>query len=387
MADGSDVVVVGGGVIGAACARELAERGVQVTLIERAELAGAASGRNLGLWSTPYDPMLVPMARAGLQSYLAIVDDAPLPVFLDREAIGILSTIGEEEKEAAQVDRDAAAAVGVTSEHLDPQQLRRLEPELRPDLAGAWLLHDGHRLDPAALTVALALRAKELGAVIRHHLSVRALLRQGDRVAGVATDEGTVEAGTVVLAAGPWSQDLLRTLDLRIPITGARGWLVRLRPPRTLISHWIEGAARSLFRASVGEVAAGAFAEGVPEPDVGTMLQPAPDGSIVAGASRQAVVTNEPDDAGVPHAIVRGAISMLPALAEAAVVSAWWGVRPMSPDERPLVGRLAEGLIVATGHGSEGVILAAGTGQLVAAAITGDEPPFNPAPFDPGRFA
>jgi glycine/D-amino acid oxidase-like deaminating enzyme len=98
------------------------------------------------------------------------------------------------------------------------------------------------------------------------------------------------------------------------------------------------------------------------------------------------VITPEAEEPGIPARIVRGAIRLVPALAEAEVRSAWWGIRPLTPDERPTVGRLAEGLSVAAGHGSEGVILGAGTGQLVAAQLLGEDPPFDPEPFDPGRF-
>ncbi|HEY6568349.1 MAG TPA: FAD-dependent oxidoreductase, partial [Actinomycetota bacterium] len=80
------------------------------------------------------------------------------------------------------------------------------------------------------------------------------------------------------------------------------------------------------------------------------------------------------------------AIQLVPAIAEARVLSSWWGLRPLSPDERPFVGAVREGLHVATGHGSEGVILGAGTAQLVASQLTGATPPFDPAPFDPLRF-
>ena len=77
---------------------------------------------------------------------------------------------------------------------------------------------------------------------------------------------------------------------------------------------------------------------------------------------------------------------MVPALADAEIRSAWWGIRQLTPDERPVVGRIGEGLSIACGHGSEGVILGAGTGQLVAAQLLGDDAPFDPEPFDPGRF-
>jgi glycine/D-amino acid oxidase-like deaminating enzyme len=98
------------------------------------------------------------------------------------------------------------------------------------------------------------------------------------------------------------------------------------------------------------------------------------------------VITPEAEEPGVPARIVRGAIRLVPALAEAEIRSAWWGIRPLTPDERPAIGRLGDGLSIAAGHGSEGVILGAGTSQLVAAQLLGDDPPFDPAPFDPGRF-
>src|SRR4029077_3384685 len=101
---------------------------------------------------------------------------------------------------------------------------------LSPDLSEGWLLHDARRLDPAALTVALALMAKDLGARIDTHLAVRSITTAGGIVRGVVTDAGPVPADKVILAAGPWSGALLRPLGFHIPITGARGWLVQAAP-------------------------------------------------------------------------------------------------------------------------------------------------------------
>ena len=84
--------------------------------------------------------------------------------------------------------------------------------------------------------------------------------------------------------------------------------------------------------------------------------------------------------------LLAAAIQLVPALGRATLLSSWWGVRPLSPDERPFVGAVREGLMVATGHGSEGVILGSGTAQLLAALLAGEVPPFDPAPFDPLRF-
>jgi glycine oxidase len=120
--------------------------------------------------------------------------------------------------------------------------------------------------------------------------------------------------------------------------------------------------------------------------DLFPMIQPAPDGSIVVGSSREPALTAEAHGLDVPRSVARQAVRLVPALAEALVISTWSGVRPVSPDERPLIGRLAEGLVVATGHGSEGVILGGGTALLVRAIATDEELPFDPTPFDPFRF-
>lgn len=128
------------------------------------------------------------------------------------------------------------------------------------------------------------------------------------------------------------------------------------------------------------------FADGVETHEVSPMIQPAPDGSILLGTSREPALGADAGGSVVPRSIAREAIRLVPSLAEAPVVATWSGVRPLSPDERPLIGPLAEGLFVATGHGSEGVILGGGTGKLVAAMVLGEEPPFDPGPFDPARF-
>jgi glycine/D-amino acid oxidase-like deaminating enzyme len=116
------------------------------------------------------------------------------------------------------------------------------------------------------------------------------------------------------------------------------------------------------------------------------MIQPSPDGTVLLGTSREPALTAEPLELELPRRLMREAIRLVPALARAPVIATWSGVRPMSPDERPLIGWIREGLLVATGHGSEGVILGGGTARQVAALVAGDEPPFDPAPLDPLRF-
>src|SRR3989454_5807815 len=238
------VIVVGGGVIGCACAAELAGRGASVTLLERAELAAGASGRNHGLLLSPLDPALVPMARASAEAYDELAKDSPIPFRLDPETLGFLLVAGDDDAERAsgKEEAEAAAACGVPVDAVDASEIHRLEPGLASDLVEGWLFDDARRLDPAALTVALALRARRDGGEVRTSTVVRSLIADGDAVRGVVTDQGALEGDVVVLAAGPGAPSLPRTVGLRSPITRGRGWLGHLAPPRPVVSRGVSRA-------------------------------------------------------------------------------------------------------------------------------------------------
>jgi D-hydroxyproline dehydrogenase subunit beta len=386
-----DVVVVGGGIIGVSCAFELARAGASVTLLEREELAFGASGRNQGLWVLPEHDAAVPLARLSLDAYLELAPAAPLEVPIDREPVGIV-LVSEDDAmlPGARAAVEHARAHGVGVDDLDEGAVRELEPVVTPELAGAWLLHDGYRTDPAALTVAFALLARDHGAEIRRHLGVRSIVVADGRARGVVTDDGRIDADVTVVAAGPWSGGVLDRTGHRLPVTGARGWLVRVGPladpPRHLIEggwrdpeHWDWSGAPMTVRRVLDD--------GLSAPSVSSLLHPhVEDGTVLVGSTRQEWLTPEPDSASAVVELLRAATRIVPSLADAAVLSSWWGVRPLSADGLPLVGPLADGLIVATGHGSEGVILGAGTGRLVASMVLGTDPPVDPSPFDPLRF-
>ncbi len=387
----ADILVIGGGIIGAACASEFARRGADVTLVERDELAAHASGRNQGLWILPDDAATVAMARLSLGRYVDVASEAPIDVQLDPEPIGeILVARDDAERATAVAAVKLAEREGVRVDSLDPAALTGAEPAIEGEVADAWLIHSGHRLDPGALTVALALDARAHGATVRHHLNARTLVRRGDRIVGAVTDDGVIEADTTVVAGGPWSSTLLEPLGVSLPVTGALGWLIRLGPAPIRIEHLVRAEppvahrqGRAPGRPRVSEI----LRDGTPRSEVATIVLPRRDGSVLVGSSRQVWLTPEPSEADVLGRMLAAAARLMPSLREAGVVSTWWGVRPLSPDERPFVGPVMDGLAVATGHGSEGVILGAGSAALLAAQIAGEETPFEPGPFAPLRFA
>src|SRR3954465_11283923 len=382
-----DVVIIGGGVVGAACAYELARRGAGVVLVGCAELAAGASGRNQGCFVLSDDPPLRPMSAGSLAMYRDVIETSDVPVRFDPDPVGHLMVAtahpGVEALRSRVAEREAA---GTHAERLDDAALRDIEPALAPNLSEAWLLDQGRRIDPGALTVALALAARANGAGVRTHCTARDVVEEGSRVTGVVTDEGIIHAGAIVLAAGPWSAPLARKRGIVLPVTGARGWIVELNGTPGLLRHLIEEEDGDWGERETAPTAA-ELADAPPrQPGGSALLHQSYDGAIVCGASHHLALRSEAEDVDAPARIARRAARVAPTLAHLTVRGIRWGIRPMSPDDRPLVGWLRDGLLAATGHGPEGVLLAGGTAQL-AASMVRDEPfPFDAEAFDPFRF-
>src|SRR5690348_11629314 len=221
MSGHADVAIVGGGVIGCGIAAELAGRGAKVVLVERAQIAAAASGRNHGLLFHPGDASLDAVASASTASYRELAATSPLDLALDAEPFGLVIVASTEEDWAA-ADREAqgAARAGCAGERLDEGGMRSLEPALAPGVLAGFGVADRDRADPAALTLALAEKARAAGAEIRTCTEAKQVLTADRSVRGIAADGGVIAAPVVVDAAGPWAAKLARTAGVgaQIPI-------------------------------------------------------------------------------------------------------------------------------------------------------------------------
>lgn len=389
----ADVVVIGGGVIGCAIAAELAQRGVGVTLLERDRIASGASGRNHGLLWYPQNSTTDPLYRASLEVYREIASRSEVTIGLDDSPVGVIVVVRRpEEWPLAEAEAKLAEAGGVSTRRLEGEALRAEEPNLSEETLGGCLIEDGYRLDPAALTLALALEARREGAEVITHLEAKQVLVRDGRVTGVATDQGVLASPTVVDAAGPWASRVARSAGVDIPVRGARGWLLLTNSIPPIARHLVAEAGWHLDPDEVGPpvvTVEGYGQDHVPEGTrVGLLVQQNLSGHVLLGGSRLASLTEDPEGPEVPREIARKAVAMVPSLAGVSLAGVWSGVRPMSPDGIPLIGWVpgVEGLFAATGHGGQGVILGAGTGRLAAAQILGGQTFMDPSPFDPFRF-
>lgn len=352
-----DAVIVGGGVIGLACGWRAAERGLDVLVLERDRPGAGASNVAAG--------MLAPVGEAsfGEDRLLAVAleSHALWPRFAAELSAAASSEIGFLELGALHValDRDEAAelrrrfelmeSLGLAAEWLRPRGCRALEPGLAPACAAG--VHAPHEaaVDPRVLTAALARAFESAGGRIEIGEAAAAVI-EGDRVVGVRTAAGDeLRAAAVVLAAGSWS--------------GA---------------DWLPPAARPPVRPVKGQILtlAGPAGEPVCERIVAServYMVPRADGRLVVGATVEEQGFDTRVTAGGVHELLREAYRALPEVAELELVEAVAGLRPTTPDNLPLIGPGAiEGLLLATGHFRNGILLAPLTAERIAATLAGD---------------
>lgn len=329
-----DVAVIGGGVAGCATAAFLAEGGARVTVYEREAIAAGASGRNSGIVQHPMDPALVDLYEASLALYAELGHGFELPA----EPSGVMLVSEDGEALARDFEAARAAFPDLRPEWIGDVQAE--EPALAPEIA-AYRLHTGRPIGPTAATRAWAERARAAGARFEIGREVRA-------------DEP--KADVVVLAAGPWTAQALGARPDWRPVYANWGVVAQVRLPRpprhALEQAGIEaltepgGAAGSLFSLVTTN---GASA-------VGSTFDP-----------------DEPDAAALVPGILEHARRYVPALATASVEHVRACARPLSADGRPLLGPVADGLHLVTGHGAWGVTLGPASGRLVAQAVLGND--------------
>ena len=362
-----DVAVVGGGIVGLACAWYAARRGMSVVVLERDALGAGASQVAAG--------MLAPVTEADfgedelLELNLAAADAWPQFAGEVMAASGLSSGFRETGALVVAADRDDAealhrlaelhAALGLPSRWIGPRDCRTLEPGLSPRVRGAIHAPRDGQADPAATVRALAAACRQAGVELLEHVEVAALVRGGGSVTGVRTATAEVSAGTVVVAAGAWSAALAPDAP---PVRPVKGQIATLRAtdPASAPAHVVRTPRCYMLARD--------------------------DGRVVLGATVEERGFDSTTTADGVFRLLEAAREVLPDVGELEWADIRAGLRPGTPDNLPVVGGDAtDGLVWATGHYRNGVLLAPLTGQMVADLLAGDAKP--PAAIAPDRFA
>ena len=363
-----DVIVVGGGIMGLSIAREAARSRLRVRLFEKGEIGCEASSAAAGLLGPQIelesgDPLqALSLASRDLYPEFArsIAEESGVdPCLLERGTV----LLPRDAEEIEAIDRQAAfqRSIGLPVERVSGEALRRLEPCLDPGLREGLYLPRDWSVDNVLLVKGLGRAAACAGVRLVEGTRIERLLVENGRVAGVGTGGETFAAGTVVIAAGAWAQEIGGEGVPPLPSHPVRGQMVCLGPSAA--------PARPLYSTAC-------------------YLVPRRDGRILVGSTMERVGFERRVTASGLSTLAAAAIALVPALREAPFHSAWAGLRPACEDDLPAIGRgSAPGLVYACGHLRNGILLAPITALVVGRLLRGEDSGFDLARFDPRRFA
>ena len=367
----NDVVIIGGGAAGAAAAYYLAERGINVTIIEREGIASHASGYNAGGlnpleghgWPEPLQPMALQSFRLHQDLWSALPGETGID-YHGRLSSIIKVALDEEElpelRETLETFNNAPES-GFSAEWLEREDVLALEPRITPNvLAGVRAVGNG-ALDGLEFTQSLAAAAQARGAAVVSTSAVGLRLGQG-QVEAVVTSDGEIPCGALLIAAGPWCRTAEQWLDIAIPVDPLKGQIVRMKPDGPGLEHEISGGGSSMYNKLDGLIWCGATEE-----EAGFDLS-------LTDEARQRVTGN--------------AIRVMPSLANAQVALQTACLRPVTPDWIPIVGRAPgwDNAFICAGGQKKGILLGPAMGKGIADIIADGETDISLTGCDPERF-
>jgi glycine oxidase len=373
----SDVLVIGGGIIGLVTAWRAAQRGLTTAVVDPEPGGGAAqvaAGMLAAVTELHYgEQTLLGLNLASARRY---PDFAAELTEVSGEDLGYrrCGTL------AVALDADDRAHLrelhalqrqsGLDSQWLSGRDCRRLEPMLAPGVRGGLRVDGDHQIDPRRLARALVLACERAG-VIFHRAWAELFRVAGERAAGVTTTDGTeLDAGQVVLAAGSLSGRLPGVPDdVLPPVRPVKGQVLRLTVPRRF-APFLSRTVRAVVRGSQ------------------VYLVPRENGELVIGATTEELGWDTTVTAAGVYELLRDAHELVPGLTELPLTETRAGLRPGSPDNAPLLGPTElPGLLLATGHYRNGVLLTPVTGDAMAHVLATGELTDEARPFTPRRFA
>ncbi|MEV0074558.1 MULTISPECIES: FAD-binding oxidoreductase [unclassified Amycolatopsis] len=375
-----DVVVVGAGVVGAACAYYCAAAGLRVAVLDRGGVAGGTTSGgegNILVSDKELGPEL-DLALLSIRLWARLGEElGPASLELEHKGGVVVAQSADAARGLAELAAEQRAR-GVSVDDLTPAEVAELEPNLTPDVASGAYYPQDKQVQPMLAAASLLRQARRLGAELHPGVEVRAFRRRADgSVGGVLTSAGEFSAPWVVNAAGTWGGDVSKLAGAPIPVLPRRGFVLVTEPLPRVIRHKVYTAD---YVANVSSGDAGLETSVVVE---GTQA-----GTVLIGASRERVGFDRQFSLPVVRKLAAQAIGVFPFLADVSLLRSYLGFRPYCPDHLPVIGEdpRLPGLVHACGHEGAGIGLAAATGHLIAQVATGVEPELDLTPFRADRF-
>lgn len=366
-ADRFDVIVAGGGIVGAACAAEFAAAGLRAVVVEPGVIGGGATAAGMGhIVAMDDSEAQFALTRYSQQLWDELVPDLPADVQFHRCGTLWVATDDEEMEEVRRKEAYYRER-GVTAELLDARGVAEAEPNLRPGLAGGLLVPGDAVIYPPCAARFLLDRAKDRGAVVRQGARVVALDGRG-----ATLDDGSrLSAPVTVNATGTWAAEL------------TPGWEVRKRKGHLVITDRHPGFVRH----QLIELGYLKSAHASQSDSVAFNVQPRPNGQVLVGSSRQFGAEGSEIEPAILGRMLARAAEYMPRILELSAIRCWTGFRAATPDKLPLIGPCPgrEGLHLATGHEGLGITTSLGTARLLVDRLLDRPSAIPPDPYLPER--
>ena len=381
----ADAIVVGAGIVGAACAYALARAGLSVAVLEQHAAAAGTSGQGEGnlLLSDKEPGAELDLARYSLALWDTLAErladrlPAGFPSFEYERKGGLVVATTPDGADPLLQFAAAQRAAGIDAQPIDRARTLDLEPHLNPNVTAAVYYPEDAQVQPVIATEALLAAARSYGArVLFGERVIGALSDQTNKITGVRSTSGQHRAPIVVVACGPWSAEVAAALGSSLPVRPRRGViLVTTRMPHRIF-HKVYDADY-----------VGAVGSNDQDLQTSSVIESTAAGTVLVGSSRRQSGFDSTLDLPAVREIAGKAIRIFPFLADAAVMRVYGGFRPFMPDHLPVIGPdpAVDGLWHATGHEGAGIGLSLGTGDLLADLITGAQPGIDPTPFSLSR--
>lgn len=375
-----DVVVVGAGIVGAACAYYATRAGLSVTVLERGGVGGGTTSRGEGniLVSDKGPGAELELARWSRSLWLEVAADLGADALELEEKGGLVVATDEPALAGLRGFARSQAEVGVTAEIVSADDLRDHEPHLARDLPGGAYYPEDLQVQPVLAAAALLAAARAGGARLETGMTVTAVERDArGAVTAVLAGAHRFPAGAVINAAGTWGGDVSARLGGPVPILPRRGFVLVTEPLPRVVRHKVYSADYVSNVASDDATL-----------ETSAVIEGTRGGTVLIGASRERVGFDESLSVDVVTRLAAQAVRLFPVLADVSLMRVYRGFRPYCPDHLPVIGAdpRTSGLFHACGHEGAGIGLAPATGRLIAQLITEGEPGLDPRPFSPARF-
>lgn len=372
-----DVVIVGGGIIGACCAYYLSGAGIHVELFDRGSISSGTSGATQCGIGHVNEGVGHELTIVSNRLYRDAARELPIDIELNIQGNTYVALTTQE---MARLEHTAERLRGmpIRCDLLDCKQLREIEAHITPPAVGGLYFPDDGTVQSILATIGFALGAEQRGAVLRPFTEVTGIDVVGDAVRAVRTPHRRIPTKSVVIAAGVWSGSVGRMAGIDVPIVPRKGQLVVVEPSPPLINTYLLDAGYS-----------DAVADNDADTAIAMAIGQTRSGTFLLGSSRQFVGFDRLVDPYVIRSILQRCIAFVPCLARLNAIRTYAGLRPCSPDLQPIIGAVdsVESLYVATGHEGGGITMGPVTGLLMAQLITGRSPDIDISDLALSRFA